>query len=80
MIVSLMEDREIYLFDEWAADQDAEFRDAFYHEILPDLKRRGKTIVAVTHDDRYWSACDRRITLDLGSMRPVDGSDRPHAD
>ena len=43
MIVSLLEDREIYLFDEWAADQDSHFRDIFYAEILPELKHRGKT-------------------------------------
>src|SRR5690606_5355044 len=58
LIVMLLEDREIYLFDEWAADQDARFRELFYSEILPDLKRRGKTVVAVTHDDRYWTKCD----------------------
>jgi len=70
MIGSLLEDREIYFFDEWAADQDAHFRDAFYTEILADLKQRGKTVVAITHDDRYWTYCDRRIVLDLGSMQP----------
>jgi putative pyoverdin transport system ATP-binding/permease protein len=68
MIVSLLEDRQIYLFDEWAADQDEHFRDVFYTQLLPDLKRRGKTIVAVTHDDRYWHLADRVITLDLGQM------------
>lgn len=68
MIVSLLEDREIYLFDEWAADQDAHFRDIFYTEILPELNRRGKTILAVTHDDRYWRLSDRVITMDLGVM------------
>ncbi|MEX2455549.1 MAG: cyclic peptide export ABC transporter [Rhodospirillaceae bacterium] len=71
MIASLLEDREIYLFDEWAADQDAHFRDVFYHELLPDLKRQGKTVVAVTHDDRYWSCCDRRLVFDLGNMSPA---------
>lgn len=70
MVACLMEDREVYLFDEWAADQDAHFRDVFYREILPELKQRGKTVLAVTHDDRYWSCCDRRITLDLGRVQP----------
>ncbi|MQX35702.1 cyclic peptide export ABC transporter [Roseospira navarrensis] len=68
LIVSRLEDREIYLFDEWAADQDSHFRDTFYRRILPDLKRRGKTVIAVTHDDRYWDCCDRRIRLSLGAM------------
>lgn len=68
MVVSLLEDRDIYLFDEWAADQDAHFREVFYTEILADLKRRGKTVLAVTHDERYWSCCDRRLVLDLGAV------------
>lgn len=66
LIVALLEDRPIYLFDEWAADQDAHFRDIFYTRLLPELKAQGKTVLAVTHDDRYWSACDRRLTMDLG--------------
>ncbi|HXH08419.1 MAG TPA: hypothetical protein VNP04_01400 [Alphaproteobacteria bacterium] len=42
------------MFDEWAAEQDPGFRRYFYQEILPDLKARGKTVIAVTHDDRYY--------------------------
>ncbi|MGE5514805.1 MAG: cyclic peptide export ABC transporter [Bacteroidota bacterium] len=68
MIVALLEDRDIYLFDEWAADQDAHFREVFYTELLPELKRRGKTVLAVTHDDRYWGCCDRRLSMDLGRL------------
>jgi len=68
MIVSLLEDREIYLFDEWAADQDSHFREIFYTEILPKLKEAKKTVLVVTHDDRYWHLCDRSITLDIGVM------------
>lgn len=68
MIVTLLEDREICFFDEWAADQDANFRAAFYTEILPELKRRGKTVVVVTHDDRFWHLADRKVTLDLGRV------------
>lgn len=68
LIVALLEDRPIYLFDEWAADQDAHFRHLFYTRLLPDLKARGKTVLAVTHDDRYWAQCDRRLTMDLGKV------------
>lgn len=70
LIASLLEDRTIYLFDEWAADQDSHFREIFYTEILPELKQRGKTIVAVTHDGQYWDVCDRMVTMDLGSLAP----------
>lgn len=78
MIAALLEDRDIYLFDEWAADQDAHFREVFYTAILPDLRARGKTVVAVTHDDRYWSFCDRRLILDLGTL--CEATDAPSSD
>jgi len=68
MIASLLEARDIYVFDEWAADQDAHFRDVFYTEILPQLKREGRTVIAVTHDDKYWHLCDRRVVMDLGGI------------
>jgi putative ATP-binding cassette transporter len=68
MIVALLEDRPCYVFDEWAADQDPEFRRYFYEELLRDLAARGKTIVAVTHDDRYLHVADRVITMELGQI------------
>jgi putative ATP-binding cassette transporter len=74
LIVSLLEDRPVYLLDEWAADQDAHFREVFYTDLLPMLKRRGRTIVVVTHDERYWHVSDRIITLDFGA---IVASERP---
>jgi ABC-type siderophore export system fused ATPase/permease subunit len=70
MVVALLEQRDIYLFDEWAADQDSWYRDVFYKVLLPALKRTGKTVIAVTHDDRYWGTADRCITLDAGEIVP----------
>lgn len=69
LIMALLDDRNIYVFDEWAADQDAHFRDRFYKDILPSLQARGKTVIAVTHDDRYWDCCDRLIKMDLGGIQ-----------
>jgi len=77
MIVSLLEDNQVFVFDEWAADQDAHFREIFYSEILPDLKRRNKTIVAVTHDEQYWHLCDKLSTLDLGKLTLEPGRPNP---
>ncbi|MGK4008333.1 cyclic peptide export ABC transporter [Sorangium sp. So ce1036] len=68
-IVTLLEDRPVYVFDEWAADQDPEFRRYFYEDLVPALKRRGKTIVAVTHDDRYFHCADRVIKLSYGKVQ-----------
>lgn len=74
LIVAMLEDRPVYVFDEWAADQDPHFRRKFYHEILPDLKRRGKTIIAVTHDDRYFAVADRLYVMEEGKLVPVGAS------
>lgn len=76
MIVALLEDRPIYVFDEWAADQDPEFRRYFYEELIPELVARGKTIIAVTHDDRYLHAADRVVKMELGQIVSVVEQDR----
>ena len=68
LVTAYLEDRPIYLFDEWAADQDPMFRKTFYQRLLPELKSRGKTVVAVTHDDRYFAVADRVIKLEEGKV------------
>jgi len=68
LIIALMEDKPIYLFDEVAADQDPGFRRHFYEEVLADLKKQGKTIIASTHDDRYFHLADRVMKLDFGAI------------
>ena len=73
LIVSLLEKRPLLLLDEWAADQDPEFRRKFYYDLLPALKRAGVTVIAVTHDDRYLDVDvpTRRLRMDEG--RFVEG-------
>jgi putative pyoverdin transport system ATP-binding/permease protein len=69
LIVSLLEKRPILLLDEWAADQDPEFRRKFYYDLLPALNGAGATIVAITHDDRYLGELHlaaRRLRMDEG--------------
>jgi len=77
MVVAQLEDREIYIFDEWAADQDAHFRTTFYTEILAELKQAGKTVIVVSHDDRFWHLGDRVVTLDLGQVVTPDAGGQP---
>lgn len=69
----LLEDRPIYVLDEWAADQDSEFKEIFYHRLLPELKRRGKTLVVITHDERFFAVADRRIRLQDGRVAETEG-------
>lgn len=69
LLLATMEERPLYIFDEWAADQDPEFRAFFYHSILPRLREQGKTIFAATHDDHYFDCADRIIQLEYGKLR-----------
>ncbi len=68
LLTAFLEDRDFYLFDEWASDQDPQFKEVFYHQVLPELKARGKTAVVITHDDRYFHVADRIYKLDYGKM------------
>ena len=68
LLTAYLEDRPIYIFDEWASDQDPVFKRVFYKKLLPELKVRGKTVIAVSHDDRYFDECDRLIKLDYGRV------------
>lgn len=68
LLTAYLEDRPIYIFDEWAADQDPFFKTIFYERLLLDLKARGKTVLVITHDDRYYHVADRIIKLDDGKV------------
>jgi len=68
LLVALMEERQIVVLDEWAADQDPEFRSFFYMEILPIFKKMGKTVIAITHDDAYFKIADHLITIVDGKI------------
>ncbi|MES2821401.1 MAG: cyclic peptide export ABC transporter [Pseudomonadota bacterium] len=74
LLVALVEERPILLLDEWAADQDPLFRAFFYLELLPELKARGKTVIAISHDDRFFAVADRVIKCDGGQLTVLDKS------
>ena len=78
LLTAYLEDRPIYVFDEWAADQDPTFKRIFYHRLLPELKARGKTVVVISHDDHYYDVGDRLIRLDYGKVE-YDGTIDPAA-
>ncbi len=68
LITAYLEDRSIYVFDEWAADQDPQYKEVFYKTLLPDLRARGKTVIVITHDDRYFHLGNQVIKLDDGKV------------
>jgi putative pyoverdin transport system ATP-binding/permease protein len=68
LLTTFMEDRAIYLFDECAADQDTNFKQYFYDQILPELKARNKTVIVISHDERFFDRADRLIKLENGQI------------
>ncbi|MPV61619.1 multidrug ABC transporter permease/ATP-binding protein [Campylobacter hepaticus] len=76
MFIALLEERDILVLDEWAADQDPVFRRFFYKKLLPLLKNQGKTIFAITHDDTYFDMADRILLANNGNIEELHGDNR----
>jgi putative ATP-binding cassette transporter len=72
LLVSYLEDRSLYVFDEWAADQDPDFKKVFYTEILPELKEKGKIVFVVGHDEQYFAAADQLLTMQRGRLVSIE--------
>jgi putative ATP-binding cassette transporter len=66
LLFSCLEDRSIYIFDEFAADQDPAAKDLFYNWVLPELRALGKILIVVTHDNRYFDTADKLLRLERG--------------
>lgn len=71
LIAAYLEDKPIYIFDEWAADQDPIFKKFFYEKLLPDFKNNGKTIIIISHDESYFKIADRIIKLNNGNFEEI---------
>ena len=73
LLTACLEDRPVYVFDEWAANQDPHFRRTFYREILPALRATGKALLVISHDETFYDVADRVVRLRDG--RIVEGAD-----
>lgn len=77
MLMSLSEDKSIYLFDEWASDQDPYFREYFYNQLLPELSAKNKTVFVISHDDQYFHTADLLVKFDRGVIVEERGKENP---
>jgi putative pyoverdin transport system ATP-binding/permease protein len=77
LFIAYLENRPVYIFDEWAADQDPRFKEVFYRSLLPGLRANGKTVIVITHDDSYYNMADRIIKLTAGKIE-FDGNLREY--
>lgn len=79
LLLAAAEGRDFLLLDEWAADQDPQFRRTFYRDLLPRLAAMGKTVLAISHDDHYFQHADRLLEMRQGQLRELTGDDRQAA-
>ncbi|QFT84274.1 ABC transporter ATP-binding protein YojI [Halomonas sp. THAF12] len=68
LLMAIAEERDLLLLDEWAADQDPQFRRVFYRDLLPRLQAMGKTVFAISHDDHYFDHADRLLEMHGGRL------------
>lgn len=73
LALALAEDRPVLILDEWAADQDPQTRKFFYRTLLPEFRASGKTLVVVTHDDRYFDCADHHYHVEEGRITLASG-------
>lgn len=76
MLLAVAEQRGFLLLDEWAADQDPQFRRTFYQELLGNLHDIGVTVFAISHDDHYFERADRLLEMKDGHLRELKGEQR----
>ncbi|MEM9103513.1 MAG: ATP-binding cassette domain-containing protein [Pseudomonadota bacterium] len=77
MIQALLDDASIYIFDEWPAEQDPVFRNYFYDQLLPELKSKHKTIIVISHDERYFDLADKLYRFYDGQVRMENHKGNP---
>src|SRR5271166_1658424 len=66
LLRAVIEDRPVFVFDEWTADQDHEYKDFFYEQFLPKLRDARKLVVVISDDERYFHIADRLLWLERG--------------
>ncbi|MDO4879213.1 MAG: multidrug ABC transporter permease/ATP-binding protein [Neisseria sp.] len=82
LLAAALERRPVLVLDEWAADQDPQFRRIFYEKLLPLLKQQGHTVFAISHDDKYFRHADRILSMtrgvlsEYGTEEAVSAADR----
>lgn len=68
LVHMLLEDKLVYIFDEWVAYQDANARKLFYTKVLPHLKERNKAVINIAHDYSYANLADQIIRMEDGKL------------
>jgi putative ATP-binding cassette transporter len=76
LLAAYLEERPLYVFDEWASNQDPVFKDVFYSQLVPELRRSNRCVVVISHDDRYFHLADKILALKDGHVKIVRGAEK----
>jgi putative ATP-binding cassette transporter len=68
LLLSILDAKDVYVFDEPGSDLDPAFKHVFYTELLPYLKKMGRSVVVISHDDRYFDCADRIVEFAGGRV------------
>jgi len=71
LIVAILEERPVFVLDEFAADQDPYFRKYFYEVLIHRFRMEGRTVFAATHDYHYFSRADKVWKMEFGQMTEI---------
>ncbi|MCX6319218.1 MAG: cyclic peptide export ABC transporter [Bacteroidetes bacterium] len=71
LVSTIIKNKPVYIFDEWAANQDPPFRHFFYTSLIPELNKMGSTIIIITHDDRYLHLAKRILRMEDGQLLEI---------
>lgn len=63
LLLAFLDDRPIVIFDEWGENQDPQYKEVFYKELLPRLRDAGKIVLVITHESQYFHLADRVIDI-----------------
>lgn len=77
LLAALLEERSFFVFDEFASEQDPEFKHYIYTTIFPNLKRQGKTVLVITHDMQYFHRCDHLYKMEYGRISKLNAREVP---
>ena len=72
LLSALLDAKPILLLDEWASDQDPHFREFFYDHLVPYFRDLGKTVILITHDDRYFHRADRVLKIEGSGISTIE--------
>ncbi len=68
LVHMLLEDKAVYIFDEWVAYQDITSKNIFYTRVLPYLKDQAKLVINVAHDYSYGDVADKVLRMEDGNI------------